>query len=502
MPRQAILLLTDTQGVGVLGCYGRPEMGTPEIDRMAEGGLRFTRASTTQPVCGPARSALFTGLYPHTAGVLANDQALGAEVRTLGERLQREGVATGYIGKWHLDGSDYFGTGICPPGWDPQYWFDGRCYLASLPDRAARDLSRRMLDATQVAREGVEAEFTMARRITDRARRFLRAHRGRDFLLVVSIDEPHHPFICPEPFVSSAAGLRYRLGPNVEDDLAGKPLGQQEWADYMARRGPPVERDEAGPYLRFDPYFACNRFCDSELGRVLEAVAEEAPDALQVYTSDHGDMLRAHRLVGKGPAMYEEILRVPLILRGPGVAAGATCPALVSHVDLVPTFLEHFGVERPPILAGRSLLSLGSDPAAPHRPVVFAEFHRFELDHDGYGAFQPIRCAFDGRHKLAVNLLDRDELYDLHEDPGEIHNRIGEDSHQAIAAELHDALLRWMDESRDPLRGPAWQRRPWRSRAVSSWGGPTRPRPADGFLPPILLYDTAEPATQPVYDKT
>ena len=125
MPRQAIFILTDTQGSDVIGCYGRPEMRTPNIDRMATEGIRFDRAYSTQPVCGPARAALFTGLYPHSNGVLGNDMAPAIDAQTIGQRLTAVGIKTGYVGKWHLDGTDYFGNGICPEGWDPDYWFDG-----------------------------------------------------------------------------------------------------------------------------------------------------------------------------------------------------------------------------------------------------------------------------------------------------------------------------------------------------------------------------------------
>jgi uncharacterized sulfatase len=126
--------------------------------------------------------------------------------------------------------------------------------------------------------------------------------------------------------------------------------------------------------------------------------------------------------------------------------------------------------------------------------MVFLEFNRYEVDHDRFGAFAPIRCAFDGRFKLALNLLDTDELYDLQSDPLELENRIGEDS--GDRKRLFAAILRWMDETRDPLRGPHWRRRSWGpDKGGSGWEGATRPRPRDPeFFPPTLLYDTgAEP---------
>ncbi len=130
--KQIILMLTDTQRTDMVGCYGNSDMSTPSIDRLAHAGVRFDRAYTCQPVCGPARSALFTGMYPHSNGSWGNSMPLGANVLTIGQRLQDVGVHTGYVGKWHLDGGDYFGTGRCPDGWDPKYWYDMRRYLEDI----------------------------------------------------------------------------------------------------------------------------------------------------------------------------------------------------------------------------------------------------------------------------------------------------------------------------------------------------------------------------------
>ncbi len=165
MPRQAILFLIDTQGANCVSCYsGNEALGTPHIDQLSSEGVRFDRAYTCAPVCGPARSAIMTGLYPHSNGVLGNDQVPHLDLPTIGQRLRKDGFKTGYVGKWHLDGSDYFGDGRCPEGWDPAYWFDGRNYLDSLPNDDARALSRQVLGPSEVAENGITEEFTHAHR--------------------------------------------------------------------------------------------------------------------------------------------------------------------------------------------------------------------------------------------------------------------------------------------------------------------------------------------------
>ncbi len=131
-PRQLVLIVTDTQRTDMLGCYGHADMHTPCLDRLAAEGMRFTSAYTCQPVCGPARAAIFTGVYPHSNGSWANSMALEANGKTIGQRLSDRDIHTAYIGKYHLDGGDYFGMGRCPDGWDPAYWYDMRCYLEEL----------------------------------------------------------------------------------------------------------------------------------------------------------------------------------------------------------------------------------------------------------------------------------------------------------------------------------------------------------------------------------
>jgi uncharacterized sulfatase len=502
MPRQSVLFLIDTQGTFTVGCYaGNPALGTPNIDRLASEGMRFDRAYTCAPVCGPARSAIFTGLYPHTNGVLGNDMAPHADLPTLGQRLQDAGYKTGYIGKWHLDGSDYFGDGRCPPGWDPEYWFDGRNYLESLPDEQAQLLSREMHDPASVAKHGITAEFTHAHRTAEKARAFIEAHREEDFFLVVSIDEPHHPFICPEPFVSAFDDFEMEV-PNAKDDLSTKPRVQQEWARHVAGRRT-LDIREGKHWLKHPRYFSCNSYSDHEVGRVVEAIDHHTPNALVAYTADHGDTFGHHGLDSKGPALYEEIANIPFILRCPSlIEAGSVSPHPVSHIDLAPTVLDFFGIKPPPLLHGESLLAQCRDPQHATHEHVFVEFNRFEIDHDGFGGFAPIRAVCEGRYKLSINLIDTDEFYDLERDPHELHNAINDPEYVKIRDRLQDAIIAWMGETRDPLRGPHWGRRAWRKIEKSSWGGPTRPRPFDeAYFPRTRLYEDAQEIDRFVYDK-
>lgn len=482
-----VLILTDTQAANVVGCYGHPELRTPHIDRLAAGGIRFERAYTTCPVCTPARAGLFTGIYPHTSGAWTNNLPLGTNILTMGQRFQDGGYRTGYIGKWHLDGHDYFGTGLCPPGWEPEYWYDGRNYLDELTEDEIRLWRYRLNSYETLVAHDIRPEFTWAHRVSERAIHFLESRDKRPFLLVVSYDEPHHPFTCPPEYVEPFLEYDYPLGPAAYDTLDDKPAHQREWAAVSGVS----HRDGT---VRAPLYFGCNSFVDAEIGRVIDAVhALTSEDTIIVFTSDHGDMLGAHQLTGKGAAMYDEITRIPLIVESPErFGAGMVCSDTVSHIDLLPTFLEWAGLPIPPILEGESVAPLLRRERAPER-CAFIEFNRYEIEHDSFGGFQPVRCVVDKRYKLVINLMTSDELYDLQDDPAEVRNLIEDPARAPIRDRLHDRLLAWMYEKRDPFRGYYWERRPWREEQRLAWKGFFRPRPADGYAPLVRDYDTGLP---------
>jgi len=492
---KVVLVMVDTQRTDMLGCYGNPGMKTPSLDRLAAEGIRFDRAYTCQPVCGPARAAMFSGTFPHSSGVWANSMALGDNVKTIGQRLRDTGIHTAYVGKWHLDGGDYFGLGRCPDGWDPDYWFDMRSHLETLSDED-RIRSR----TTSTNRDpSLTADFTFGHRVSDRAIDFLEKYAADDFLLVVSYDEPHGPCLCPRPFSEMYRDYEFPKSRNVWDTLEGKPEHQRVWAGHR------LEQDRDAVTIKRPDFFGCNAFVDSEIGRVIEAVDHHAPDALVLYTADHGDMLESHCLSGKGPAMYDEIARVPFIVRWPGVSPDAAiCPHPVSHIDLAPTIMDAMDVPIPKLLEGRSLLETFQAPDVRQNDVIFMEFGRYEIDHDTFGGFQPVRACFDGRYKLVVNLLTSDELYDLETDPDEMVNLIDSSEHADIRNRLHDRILDWMNDTRDPFRGYDWERRPWRTDArPATWAytGMTRQRENEEYEPRQLDYDTGLPMTDAVRKK-
>lgn len=490
-----VLFLTDTQGINVLGCYGVPGMRTPHIDALAGAGTRFDRAYTTCPLCTPARAGLFTGVYAHNSGAWANSIPLYANTRTMAAYMGELGYHCAYAGKWHLSGHDYFDTGVCADGWDPSVWYDGKNYLDDLsPDEIAL-VRQAGDDPTRPPDARITSELTWAHRVSDRGIDFLRREHAQPFCLVLSYDEPHHPWACPREFFEPFAGYRHPPGPSQADDLSTKPHIQRLWREWVetSRWGGAVAD---GDY-HLPLFFACNSFVDHLIGRVIAELDRLGLDESTwvVFTSDHGDMMGQHRLLTKGACMYEAATHIPLLMRAPTASAAPT-PAVVSapvsHADLLPTFLRLAGGEAPAILDGHDLAPLLRGDPDPHRAVVI-EFNRFEVGHDSCGGFQPIRAIVRDQYKLALNLLSTDELYDLEQDPHELQNLIDSPDHAAVRQDLHRQLLEWMNARRDPFRGFAWDQRPWGPTLNLNWTGPYRKRPDDGAWPAELSYLTGLP---------
>lgn len=487
--KKVILIMTDTQRTDMLGCYGNSAMHTPNLDSLAAEGVQFEKAYTTQPVCQPARSAIFTGSYPHSCAGWSNCMGLSDNVQNIGKRLTDQGIHSAYIGKWHLDGGDYFGLGVCPDGWDEAYWYDMRCYLEELTEEE-RYLSRQV---ESIEKYNIREEFTYGHRCSDRAIDFLKNHQEEDYFLVVSYDEPHGPHLCPKKYTDLYQDYEIPKKTNMKDTLENKPAHHRIWAgdDY----GKAAKEDF---HLCPKEFLGCNTFVDFEIGRVLDAVKEFADDSVIIYTSDHGDMMYSHSLTGKGPAMYEEITHIPLLIKGFGKGKNHNP---VSHINLAPTIFDILGVPKTKMFEGNSILPELTDKSTRVNDYIFMEFGRYEVDHDGFGGYQPVRAAFDGRYKLVINLMDTDEFYDLEQDPDEMNNEIHNPEYDKEKKRLHKAVLDQMYETRDPFRGYYWENRHWNpDTTYQTWDSRkmTRQRENEEYEPRQLDYGTGLPIREAV----
>ncbi|WP_443771035.1 sulfatase/phosphatase domain-containing protein, partial [Anaerostipes sp.] len=318
------------------------------------------------------------------------------------------------------------------------------------------------------------------------------------FFLTVSYDEPHGPSLCPKPYNHMYDGFKFDSCPNFQDDLSKKPFMQRLWSGKNLHA---TEDEINRPTDGLSLFLGCNSYVDYEIGRVLDKIREVAPDALVIFTSDHGDMLGAHRLFSKNAAAYKEVANIPLIIKGG--AKGYVEEAMASHIDIAPTILDYFDIPIPKLMEGKSMLSQIENPEKEINDVIFTEFTRYEIDHDGFGGLQIMRAAISKRYKLVIHLLDSDEFYDMEKDPYEINNLIDDENYVEERNALHDKLIQHMNDTRDLYRGYQWRMRPWRKDFVPNWEneGYTRQRENEEYEPRQLDYDTGLPMKEAVRKK-
>ena len=472
-----VIIMTDTQNKDQVGAYGHPAVDTPNLDRLAADGTRFERAYTTCPLCTPARGGLFTGLHPQLNGAWCNNIAPHRHVPLMGTIFRHYGLRAAYTGKWHLDGTAYFGDGQPGGGFEPDWWYDGKRYADEIGPEMFRKY-RTCGTADELREAGFTEDNIWGHRVADRAIDFLGRAGDEPFVLVCSFDEPHGPFVAPPEYWEKSSPEDFPRRPNFNAPLDGKPELQKVHRKQKGER----TWEEVASSAHARRWFGCNSYIDREIGRVIDAVDQSHSDDTAIfYTSDHGDQFGSHGLYSKGPMMYEETCNIPFIARTPGGPKGVASHSLVSHVDLLPTMLDMAGIERPEALNGTSFRPVLNDPTAQVRDHALINYHRFAINHDDWGEFYPIRCVTNGRHKLAINLFDSDEFYDLREDPYEMTNRISDPACAETRDHLHDQLLEEMDRIRDPFRSFHWGDRAWRSaRQVFYSGGKRRSRP-QGF---------------------
>jgi len=383
-PYNVLFILADQYRADCIGAAGNPRIRTPNLDRLAREGMRFTHAYAAQPVCSPNRASIITGLYPHSAGVQENNVPLPKTSRTMSEMLEPAGYDCGYFGKWHLGRRDAFKT-------FPVYPNDGRGDNHYFGKGDAR-------------RYGVDV-------ITEDAIRFIRQKRTTPFYVYVSYYPPHPPFSVPNEYVEP-----YK-------DIA--------------------DRD-----MRI--YYAMCTKVDEKVGELLKTIGDMgiADRTLVVFTSDHGHNFELRWNRHHKRLCYDTSSRIPLLMRLPGVIpAGRDTGALISSVDLTPTILSLLGRPVPSGLQGQDLSALARGTTDRGRDYVFIENIPF-TDAPAKGEE---RCVFDGRWKLILSTQRPPELYDLADDPKEVHNRWAEMKGSSVVRTLLDRLAAWAGGTRDDL---------------------------------------------------
>ena len=407
-----IVFLTDQQRWDTTGLNGNPLDLTPNLDRFARRNTHAPLAFTPQPVCGPARSCLQTGMWATETGCFRNNIPLPPEPRTLAQEFNDAGYATGYIGKWHLASRE-----PVPPGERGGY----QSWLASNLLEFTSEAYQTVL--YNEAEEPVRLPGYRVDAQTDVAIRFIDAQQQEPFFLFLSYIEPHHQ--------------------NRLDDYP-PPDGYRE--RYQGRWIPPDLAALGGTtHQHLGGYYGQVKRLDEAFGRLLDALKslDLSERTVVAFTSDHGCHFKTRNAEYKR-SPHDASIHVPFAIGGPGFEGGGELPELVSLLDLPPTLLDAAGLDVPEQMRGRSLLPLTRGERAGWPDDVFVQISESSV----------ARAIRTKRWKYAVDAPDKDGgkdpasdhyveayLYDTESDPYELENLIGLPTHREVADALGERLV-------------------------------------------------------------
>jgi arylsulfatase A-like enzyme len=411
-----LVFYTDQQRWDSLGCYGSSPMGlTPNLDKFAKSGVRFERAFTSQPVCGPARSTMQTGKYPTTTGVIRNGLTLKDDEQTLAHHFKRANYQTGYIGKWHLAG-----TAAKPVPLERRGGYDEWWTAADALEHTSQPFEGHVFDANnkEIAFKKYRVDF-----ITDLAVEFVQQKQSSPFFLFVSYLEPHHQndlqrFVGPVGYAD-----RYRNTFHIPPDLAPFP---GDWKSQLP--------DYYGIITRIDECF----------GRMMKELEDHKllENTIVAFATDHGCHFRTRNSEYKR-SCHDSSIRIPLIIGGPGFDRGRVVTELVSIVDFPPTLLDSVGIPVPSAMQGRSLLGLAQGKQQDWRNEVMVQMRSVALQR-AVRTEQWKYCIYNPDSKRtephSTEYTER-FLYNLYADPCEHVNLIGRSAYRAIADELQAKLI-------------------------------------------------------------
>jgi len=462
-----LFIMSDDHAAHAMSCYGSRINKTPNLDRIANEGMRLLNCFAVNAICTPSRAAILTGKYSHINGVTVFNRFDGSQP-TVAKMLQKAGYHTGMIGKWHLT-SD-------PTGFD--YWNilpgQGKYHDPDFIEMGSRKMIRGY--ATDI--------------ITDLAIDFLK-NRPKDqpFFLMCHHKAPHRPWEpdakhahlyddveIPEPETfnddyatrsAAAPEATMRIDRNLTrtdlkvtppPGLKGKELAQWNQTVDMEMEvtvngeqkkltGQALKKWKYQKYIK--DYLRCIASVDDNVGRLLDFLDREGlkENTIVIYTSDQGFFLGDHNWFDKR-FMYEESLRMPFLVRYPGkIKSGSVNNAMVLNVDFAPTFLEYAGAAVPKEIQGRSIQSIlnGKTPADWRKSMYYRYYH-YPGDHQ----VQQHYGVRTDRYKLIYyHRIDQWELFDLQKDPRELKNVYADPAYAGTVKELKTEMARLRKELDD-----------------------------------------------------
>jgi len=415
-----LIILPDQLRAVSLGCSGNSDVRTPNIDRLAAQGIRFTDAISTTPVCTPYRASLLTGRFATTTGVATNGVELPDSEITIAEVLKAAGYRTGYIGKWHLEkNNEPFVPKSRRQGFD--YW-------------AVRNNGGPHWDSTYCTDtpELIKAPGYVPDVQTKLASEFIEANKKQPFCLFVSYGPPHPQYDPPDEFYKLYDPAKLKQRPNVPGD---------SYRDTLAH------------------YYGSISAIDGCVGGLMESLdkAKLAEDTIVIFTSDHGDMMGSYDRIGKN-VPWDEAINVPFIVRYPRRVKGKQkSDALLCTVDIMPTLLALCGARAPKAVQGRDLSGfvLGKGGKKPESVLV----QRLIAGRDPSG-IREWRAIRTDRYTYARGKDKPWLLFDNQKDPYQMTNLIDKPESKFLREKLDAELQSWLKRIGDDF-APAdeWRRR-------------------------------------------
>lgn len=448
-----LYIMSDDHAAHAISAYGSVINETPNIDRIANEGMRLENCFCTNSICGPSRATILTGLYSHRNGVETLDDKFDARQDHVAKMLQGAGYQTAIIGKWHLG----HGEPHDPTGFD--YW-------NVLPGQGAYHDPAMIEMGERKQHEGYVTDI-----ITDLSLDWLNNRDpDRPFFLMCHHKAPHRPWDPAEKYAQLYDDVDIPEPPTFDDDYshrsrAAAAAEMRIDRDLVARdlKGePPIglssQELKRWKYQRYiKDYLRCVASIDESVGRLLDYLDEQglAEETVVIYTSDQGFFLGDHGWYDKR-FFYEESLRMPFLIRYPKeIAPGSLAREMILNTDFAPLFLDYAGVATPEWMQGQSFRSIlqGQAPADWRESMYYRYF--MHLSHHNVYAHYGVRTR---RYKLIYYYLSDPEppeweLFDLQTDPHEVRNVYDEPEYAEVVAELKAELHRLrmgLGDLRDP----------------------------------------------------
>ena len=437
-----IFITTDGHRPDALSLNGNRILQTPNFDRIGREGVQFRNSFVTNALCLPSRATALTGLYGHNTGCVDNqDRSIPADVPLFTDLLRDAGYEVGVFGKAHVKdlGKRNFDLFFGYPGAATDYFW---------PEIV--EGSNGQVGAPKVY-DGYVEDVVM-----DRAIRWMKEKRTKPFCMIFWFQSPHAPFFRPRRLLDLYNGIPIAKPATFDDDLKGYPGKPRAFAEAD---------DMIGTYTResktkancarsleemVKDYYAGIVSADENTGRLFQALTEagQMDDTAIMFSSDHGFFLGEWRKYDKR-FMHEPSIRAPMLIRYPRmVRAGATADQMVTNLDIAPTFLELAGVPVPQHMQGLSMVPMlkGEQPAKWRKDWLY-EYYEYPGSHD----VRKNRGVRTDRYKFIhyYEPPEEFEMYDLQEDPGELHNLYGDPRHAALARDLRRRIDELRRETAD-----------------------------------------------------